>query len=143
MDNVILSPHLTFYTREAMTRLEGDTLERCREALEGRPLTVRSRTRACGPRPGACASSTKKIADHQLCLERELEALDLGEWKEHELRHFAVLVRRPKAFRQLEVVGVDQLRLHPFGHLAQDAHTAAAARGARARRECPLLPTPP
>jgi D-3-phosphoglycerate dehydrogenase len=43
MDNVILSPHLTFYTREAMTRLEGDTLERCREALEGRPLTVRSR----------------------------------------------------------------------------------------------------
>lgn len=43
MDNVILSPHLTFYTREAMARLEADTLERCREALEGRPLTVRSR----------------------------------------------------------------------------------------------------
>jgi D-3-phosphoglycerate dehydrogenase len=42
MDNVILSPHLTFYTREAMARLEADTLERCREALEGRPLTVRS-----------------------------------------------------------------------------------------------------
>jgi D-3-phosphoglycerate dehydrogenase len=43
MDNVILSPHLTFYTREAMARLEAETLERCREALEGRPLTVRSR----------------------------------------------------------------------------------------------------
>jgi D-3-phosphoglycerate dehydrogenase / 2-oxoglutarate reductase len=43
MDNVILSPHLTFYTREAMARLQADTLERCREALEGRPLTVRSR----------------------------------------------------------------------------------------------------
>lgn len=43
MDNVILSPHLTFYTREAMARLEADTLERCNEVLEGRPVTVRSR----------------------------------------------------------------------------------------------------
>ena len=43
MDNVILSPHLTFYTREAMARLEEDTLERCREVLDGRPVTVRSR----------------------------------------------------------------------------------------------------
>jgi len=43
MDNVILSPHLTFYTHEAMARLEADTLERCREVLEGRPVTVRSR----------------------------------------------------------------------------------------------------
>ena len=43
MENVILSPHLTFYTREAMVRLEADTLERCREVLEGRPVTVRSR----------------------------------------------------------------------------------------------------
>ena len=43
MDNVILSPHLTFYTREAMARLEADTLERCREVLERRPVTVRSR----------------------------------------------------------------------------------------------------
>jgi D-3-phosphoglycerate dehydrogenase len=42
MDNVILSPHLTFYTREAMARLEADTLERCREVLDGRPVTVRS-----------------------------------------------------------------------------------------------------
>jgi D-3-phosphoglycerate dehydrogenase len=43
MDNVILSPHLTFYTHEAMARLETETLERCREVLEGRPLTVKSR----------------------------------------------------------------------------------------------------
>lgn len=42
MDNVLLWPHLTFYTHEAMQRLEDDTLARCREALEGRPVTVRS-----------------------------------------------------------------------------------------------------
>ena len=29
MDNVILSPHLTFYTEEAMARLEEETLARC------------------------------------------------------------------------------------------------------------------
>jgi D-3-phosphoglycerate dehydrogenase len=43
MDNVILLPHLTFYTHEAMARLEAETLERCREVLEGRPVTVKSR----------------------------------------------------------------------------------------------------
>lgn len=42
MDNVMLWPHLTFYTHEAMQRLEDDTLARCREALTGQPLTVRS-----------------------------------------------------------------------------------------------------
>jgi D-3-phosphoglycerate dehydrogenase / 2-oxoglutarate reductase len=42
MDNVMLWPHLTFYTHEAMQRLEDETLARCLEALEGRPLTVRS-----------------------------------------------------------------------------------------------------
>ncbi|MCI4430470.1 MAG: C-terminal binding protein [Burkholderiales bacterium] len=42
MDNVMLWPHLTFYTEEAMQRLEQETLERCVEALEGRPLTVKS-----------------------------------------------------------------------------------------------------
>ena len=41
MDNVIVSPHLTFYTEEAMQRLEDETLRRCVEALEGKPLTVR------------------------------------------------------------------------------------------------------
>ena len=42
MPNVILSPHLTFYTREAMERLEVETLERCDEILEGRPVRVKS-----------------------------------------------------------------------------------------------------
>jgi D-3-phosphoglycerate dehydrogenase len=41
-DNVILFPHLTFFTHEAMGRLEEDTLARCFEVLEGRPVTVRS-----------------------------------------------------------------------------------------------------
>jgi len=42
-DNVILFPHLTFFTHEAMRRLETDTLARCAEILEGRPVEVRSR----------------------------------------------------------------------------------------------------
>jgi D-3-phosphoglycerate dehydrogenase len=42
MDNVILSPHLTFYTEEAMRRLTEDTLARAREILEGRPVLVKS-----------------------------------------------------------------------------------------------------
>ena len=42
MENVILSPHLTFYTEEAMARLTEDTLARCREILEGRPALVKS-----------------------------------------------------------------------------------------------------
>jgi D-3-phosphoglycerate dehydrogenase / 2-oxoglutarate reductase len=43
MDNVILTPHLTFFTAEAMARLEDETLARCDEILEGRPVTVKSR----------------------------------------------------------------------------------------------------
>ena len=35
MDNVLVWPHLTFYTREAMQRLEDETLARCFEALSG------------------------------------------------------------------------------------------------------------
>ncbi|HKS60895.1 MAG TPA: NAD(P)-dependent oxidoreductase, partial [Xanthobacteraceae bacterium] len=42
MDNVILFPHLAFYTEEAMRRLTDDTLARCREVLEGRPVLVKS-----------------------------------------------------------------------------------------------------
>lgn len=42
MDNVLLWPHLTFYTREAMQRLEDETLQRCFEALAGDPVTVMS-----------------------------------------------------------------------------------------------------
>ena len=43
MPNVILMPHLTFYTRESMQRLEQETLDRCREALQGKPLQIKSR----------------------------------------------------------------------------------------------------
>ena len=42
MDNVLVWPHLTFYTKEAMRRLEMETLERWLEAIEGRLLTVKS-----------------------------------------------------------------------------------------------------
>jgi D-3-phosphoglycerate dehydrogenase len=42
MDNVILSPHLTFYTAEAMRRLEVETLARCFEILEGREVIIKS-----------------------------------------------------------------------------------------------------
>jgi D-3-phosphoglycerate dehydrogenase len=41
-DNVILSPHLTFYTHEAMKRLEQETLQRCTEILEGRDVIIKS-----------------------------------------------------------------------------------------------------
>ncbi|UWQ91367.1 C-terminal binding protein [Rhodobacteraceae bacterium M382] len=40
--NVILSPHLTFYTEQAMQRLEDETLERCLEVLEGRDVQITS-----------------------------------------------------------------------------------------------------
>jgi D-3-phosphoglycerate dehydrogenase len=43
MDNVILFPHLTFYTAEAMHRLEQETLQRCFEALDGQPVVIKSR----------------------------------------------------------------------------------------------------
>jgi len=42
-ENVILLPHLAFYTGEAMRRLEDETLERCFEVLDGRPVLVKSR----------------------------------------------------------------------------------------------------
>lgn len=41
-DDVILFPHLTFFTHEAMARLEEDTLARCVELLDSRPVTIRS-----------------------------------------------------------------------------------------------------
>ncbi len=43
MDNAIVFPHLTFYTREAMQRLEDETIERCLEILSGKPVRVKSR----------------------------------------------------------------------------------------------------
>ena len=42
MDNVILTPHLTFYTQEAMERLEEDALARCNEILQGKPVLIKS-----------------------------------------------------------------------------------------------------
>jgi len=52
--NVIPVPHLTFYTSEAMQRLEEETLMRCVEILEaGRCLCVQT-IRACAPRQRAC-----------------------------------------------------------------------------------------
>jgi len=43
MRNVLLTPHLTFFTQEAMERLERETLERCDELLNNRPVLVKSR----------------------------------------------------------------------------------------------------
>ena len=43
MDNVILLPHLTFYTEEAMYRLEQETLQRCLEILEGQAVRIKSK----------------------------------------------------------------------------------------------------
>ncbi len=42
MANVILMPHLAFYTKEAMQRLEQETLARCDEILQGKPVLVKS-----------------------------------------------------------------------------------------------------
>jgi len=41
-DDVLLSPHLTFYTEEAMARLSDDTLARCGEILGGVPVRIAS-----------------------------------------------------------------------------------------------------
>ena len=43
MENVILFPHLSFYTKEAVDRLELETLERCSEIIENRPVTIKSK----------------------------------------------------------------------------------------------------
>ena len=42
LPNALLTPHLTFYTHEAMERLEQEALERCDELLDGRPVLVKS-----------------------------------------------------------------------------------------------------
>ncbi|NND89701.1 MAG: C-terminal binding protein [Granulosicoccus sp.] len=41
-DNVILCPHLSFYTHEAMRRLSTETLARCREILSDAAVTIHS-----------------------------------------------------------------------------------------------------
>jgi len=40
---VLLTPHLAFYTTEAMNRLETEMLERTYEVLDGRPVTIKSK----------------------------------------------------------------------------------------------------
>lgn len=52
--NVILLPHLTFWTAEAMERLEEDTYARLAEMIEGRPVTVRSADPRLRNQTGAC-----------------------------------------------------------------------------------------
>jgi D-3-phosphoglycerate dehydrogenase len=42
MENVLLFPHLSFYTDEAMQRLEKETLDRCKEIFENRPVLIKS-----------------------------------------------------------------------------------------------------
>lgn len=42
MENVILLPHLTFYTEEAMERLELETLERISEVIDNKRITIKS-----------------------------------------------------------------------------------------------------
>lgn len=42
MENVLLFPHLSFYTEEAMQRLEKETLDRCKEIFENRPVLMKS-----------------------------------------------------------------------------------------------------
>ena len=59
MDNVMLWPHLTFYNAEALRRLEEETLERCFEILEGRPVLVKSRD----PRLRAQAAGVRFATD--------------------------------------------------------------------------------
>jgi len=64
MEHVILWPHLTFYTREAMQRLQDETLARCFEALRGQPLCVASHD----PRLRAQAHGVRFVADGASCL---------------------------------------------------------------------------
>ena len=137
MDNVILSPHLTFYTREAMARLEADTLERCREVLERRPVTVRSRDPRLRSQTRAYASTVEVFERDERGVDRELvgfldQPARFGERHEAELGHFAVLIGRREVARKLELVDVDALGLHPFFDLAQQFN---AARRGRALRE--------
>ena len=52
-DNLILLPHLTFWTQQAMQRLEEDTYARIQELIDRRPVTVRSRDPRLQGQPGA------------------------------------------------------------------------------------------
>ena len=41
-EQVILTPHLAFWTKEARDRLQNEVIERCEEILAGKPMTVLS-----------------------------------------------------------------------------------------------------
>ncbi|AEL25023.1 2-hydroxyacid dehydrogenase [Cyclobacterium marinum] len=43
MENVLLFPHLSFYTEEAMLRLEMETLDRCQEVFENIPILIKTK----------------------------------------------------------------------------------------------------
>lgn len=49
---VFLSPHLTFYTNEAMHRLERETLDRCLEILDDQPVLIKSQDSRLGGQSG-------------------------------------------------------------------------------------------
>lgn len=61
-EDVILFPHLTFFTVEAMRRLTEDTLARCDEILEGRPVTIRSRDPRLQAQPVPVCAQNKQSA---------------------------------------------------------------------------------
>jgi D-3-phosphoglycerate dehydrogenase len=63
LDHVILLPHLTFYTQEAMQRLQAETLQRCDEILAGGPVLIKShdprlRSQQHGVRFGRAAAAS-------------------------------------------------------------------------------------
>ena len=58
---VLLTPHLSFFTTEAMARLEQETTDRCLEVLQGRPVTVRSKDPRLQGQTGAVYPQTGAV----------------------------------------------------------------------------------
>lgn len=71
-----LGPHLTFYTRDAMQRLEDETLLRCMEVLEGRPVLVLSHDPLL--RRGPPPIRTLRMAKNYWLVKAEPEAYSWG-----------------------------------------------------------------
>ena len=68
MDNAIVFPHLTFFTREAMQRLEDETIERCFEILAGRHYASEvARSAPARPAAGRRISTTDSPCPAWLC----------------------------------------------------------------------------
>ena len=93
MDNVILFPHLTFYTEEAMRRLTEDTLARSLEILEGRPVLIKShdpRLRAQRQASVFATPYSRRAASHRRASCGELAeevTCQSSDRARHELRH--------------------------------------------------------